>query len=421
MEPLARRMRPMKVEDIVGQEHILGEGKMLRRAIETDRLGSLIFYGPPGTGKTTIASVIANTTKALFRQVNATEAGKADLRSLIVEAKYQEKRTVLFIDEIHRFNKAQQDYLLPFVEDGVVILIGATTENPFFEVNSALLSRSILFELKPLSAGAIRQLIDRAMVEGFPEMEVTASEEAITFLAENADGDARAALNAIELAVLSTPPKEGKVIVTEEILQECLQKKGLRYDKKGNEHYDTISAFIKSMRGSDPDATVYYLARMIEAGEDPKFLARRIMICAAEDVSNADPQALILATAASQAVERIGMPEGRILLAQAALYVACAPKSNSAYMAIDAALETVRKSKEPVEIPGYLRDAHYQDASVLSSGIGYQYPHEYPNHFSTQRYLPESLQGSKFFYPSNSGYEKQLAAWQQFLRKEKEA
>lgn len=421
MEPLARRMRPTKVEDIVGQEHILGEGKMLRRAIETDRLGSLIFYGPPGTGKTTIASVIANTTKALFRQVNATEAGKADLRSLIVEAKYQEKRTVLFIDEIHRFNKAQQDYLLPFVEDGVVILIGATTENPFFEVNSALLSRSILFELKPLSAGAIRQLIDRAMVEGFPEMEVTASEEAITFLAENADGDARAALNAIELAVLSTPPKEGKVIVTEEILQECLQKKGLRYDKKGNEHYDTISAFIKSMRGSDPDATVYYLARMIEAGEDPKFLARRIMICAAEDVSNADPQALILATAASQAVERIGMPEGRILLAQAALYVACAPKSNSAYMAIDAALETVRKSKEPVEIPGYLRDAHYQDASVLSSGIGYQYPHEYPNHFSTQRYLPESLQGSKFFYPSNSGYEKQLAAWQQFLRKEKEA
>ena len=394
---------------------------MLRRAIETDRLGSLIFYGPPGTGKTTIASVIANTTKALFRQVNATEAGKADLRSLIVKAKYQEKRTVLFIDEIHRFNKAQQDYLLPFVEDGVVILIGATTENPFFEVNSALLSRSILFELKPLSAGAVKQLIHRAMAEGFPEMEVTASEGAITFLAENADGDARAALNAIELAVLSTPPKEGKVIVTEEILQECLQKKVLRYDKKGNEHYDTISAFIKSMRGSDPDATVYYLARMIEAGEDPKFLARRIMICAAEDVSNADPQALILATAASQAVERIGMPEGRILLAQAALYVACAPKSNSAYMAIDAALEIVRKSKELVEIPGYLRDAHYQDASVLSSGIGYQYPHEYPNHFSTQRYLPESLQGSKFFYPSNAGYEKQLAAWQQFLRKEKEA
>ena len=228
MEPLARRMRPTKVEDIVGQEHILGEGKMLRRAIETDRLGSLIFYGPPGTGKTTIASVIANTTKALFRQVNATEAGKADLRSLIVKAKYQEKRTVLFIDEIHRFNKAQQDYLLPFVEDGVVILIGATTENPFFEVNSALLSRSILFELKPLSAGAVKQLIHRAMAEGFPEMEVTASEGAITFLAENADGDARAALNAIELAVLSTPPKEGKVIVTEEILQECLQKKVLR-------------------------------------------------------------------------------------------------------------------------------------------------------------------------------------------------
>lgn len=420
MEPLARRMRPTKVEDIVGQEHILGEGKMLRRAIETDRLGSLIFYGPPGTGKTTIASVIANTTKALFRQVNATEAGKADLRSLIVEAKYQEKRTVLFIDEIHRFNKAQQDYLLPFVEDGVVILIGATTENPFFEVNSALLSRSILFELKPLSTEAVKQLIQRAMAEGFSEIEVAASEEAITFLAENAAGDARAALNAIELAVLSTSPREGNVMLTEEVLQECLQKRPLQYDKAGDNHYDTISAFIKSMRGSDPDATVYYLARMIEAGEDPKFIARRIMICAAEDVSNADPQALILATAASQAVERIGMPEGRILLAQAALYVACAPKSNSAYMAIDAALETVRKSKESVEIPGYLRDAHYQDASVLSSGIGYQYPHEYPNHFSTQWYLPESLQGSKFFYPSNSGYEKQLAAWQQFLRKEKE-
>ena len=420
MEPLARRMRPRKVEDIVGQEHILGEGKMLRRAIETDRLGSLIFYGPPGTGKTTIASVIANTAKALFRQVNATEAGKADLRSLIAEAKYQEKRTVLFIDEIHRFNKAQQDYLLPFVEDGVVILIGATTENPFFEVNSALLSRSILFELKPLSAGAIRQLIFRAIAEGFPEMEVTAFEEAITFLAENTDGDARAALNAIELAVLSTSPREGKVTLTEEVLQECLQKKVLRYDKKGNEHYDTISAFIKSMRGSDPDATVYYLARMIEAGEDPKFIAKRIMICAAEDVSNADPQALILATAASQAVERIGMPEGRILLAQAALYVACAPKSNSAYMAIDNALEIVRKTKEPVEIPGYLRDAHYQDASVLSNGVGYQYPHDFPNHFVPQQYLPESLHGSKFFYSSNSGYEKQLAAWQQFLRKEME-
>lgn len=420
MEPLARRMRPTKVEDIVGQDHILGKGKMLRRAIETDRLGSLIFYGPPGTGKTTIASVIANTTEALFRQVNATEAGKADLRSLIVEAKYQEKRTVLFIDEIHRFNKAQQDYLLPFVEDGTVILIGATTENPFFEVNGALLSRSILFELKPLSAGAIKQLIHRAIEERFSEVEVKASEEAITFLAENAAGDVRAAFNAMELAVLSTPPREGRVTLTEEILQECLQKKVLRYDKKGNEHYDTISAFIKSMRGSNPDATVYYLARMLEAGEDPKFIARRIMICAAEDVSNADPQALVLETVASESVERIGMPEGRILLAQATLYVACAPKSNSAYLVIDAALETVRKDKEIVEISSYLRDAHYQDATVLSSGVGYQYPHDFPNHFVPQQYLPDHLQGKSFYIPSDSGYEKQLATWQRLIRKKKE-
>lgn len=416
MEPLAMRMRPVTVNDVVGQDHILGKGMMLRRAIETDRLGSLIFYGPPGTGKTSIASVIANTTKALFRQVNATEAGKAELRNMIVEAKYQEKCTVLFIDEIHRFNKAQQDYLLPFVENGTVTLIGATTENPFFEVNSALLSRSILFELKPFSTEDIKKLIQRAIEKGFPEKNIEMEEDAIIFLAENAGGDARAALNAIELSVLSTPSTEGTVKLTEAIVQECLQKKPLCYDKNGNEHYDTISAFIKSMRGSDPDATVYYLACMIEAGEDPKFIARRIMICAAEDVSNADPQALVLATAASQAVERIGMPEGRILLAQAALYVACAPKSNSSYRAIDLALEKVRKQKEFGEIPNYLRDAHYGDASVLGSGIGYEYPHDCLNHFSFQSYLPDSLKGKKFYYPSNSGYEKQLAAWQQFLR-----
>lgn len=415
MEPLAARIRPETVDEIVGQQHILGEGKMLRRAIETDRLGSLIFYGPPGTGKTTIASVIAKSTKASFRQVNATEAGKAELREIIAEAQYQGSRTVLFIDEIHRFNKAQQDYLLPFVENGTVILIGATTENPFFEVNSALLSRSILFELKSLSDGEIKALIARAAQKGFPGQQIEISEDAAQFLAENAGGDARAVLNAIEMAVLSTTPVNGVIKLTEDVVEECIQKKALRYDKNGNEHYDTVSAFIKSMRGSDPDAAVYYLARMLYAGEDPKFIARRIIICAAEDVSNADPQALVVAVSAAQAVERIGMPEGRIPLAQAVLYVACAPKSNSAYIAVDAALDEVRKSSSQ-DIPLNLRDAHYSDAAVLGSGMGYQYPHDFENHYVGQEYLPEALAGRKFYKPSKLGYEKQIQSWQKYLR-----
>lgn len=411
MEPLASRMRPVTLDDVVGQEHVLGEGRMLRRAIETDRLGSVIFYGPPGTGKTTIARVIANHTNAIFRHVSATEAGKAELREVITEARYQGNRTVLFVDEIHRFNKAQQDYLLPFVENGTVVLIGATTENPFFEVNSALLSRSILFELKPLTAKDIKKLIQRAFVQGFQDLQIEAEEEVIDFFAENANGDARAALNAVELAVLSTFPVKGKVVLTMETAQECMQKKQVKYDKSGNGHYDTISAFIKSMRGSDPDATIYYLACMLEAGEDPKFIARRIMICAAEDVSNADPQALVVATSASLAVERIGMPEGRIILAQAALYVACAPKSNSSICAIDSALELVRRNKGSYEIPGYLRDTHYGDASVLGSGIGYLYPHDYPNHYCKQQYLPDSLKDRRFYFGSVTECQNQMAAW----------
>lgn len=412
--PLASRIRPRTLDEVVGQQHIIGKDKMLYRAIKADKLRSVIFYGPPGTGKTTLAKVIANTTSAEFVQINATTAGKKDMEDAVSKARdalgMYGKRTILFVDEIHRFNKGQQDYLLPYVEDGTLILIGATTENPYFEVNGALISRSIIFELKPLEKEDIRTLIERAVYDGERGMgayNAVIDEEAKEFLADIAGGDARSALNAVELAVLTTEPGEdGKIHITIDVASECIQKRVVRYDKTGDNHYDTISAFIKSMRGSDPDAAVYYLARMLYAGESVTFIARRIMICASEDVGNADPQALQVAVAAAQAVERVGMPESQLILSQAALYVACAPKSNSATIAIEEATEAVRTSK--ATIPPHLQDAHYKSAKKLGHGVGYEYAHDFPKHFSRQRYLPEELEGKTFYRPSDNGYEKQI-------------
>lgn len=413
--PLASRLRPVTLEEVVGQEHIIGKDKMLYRAIKADKLSSLLFYGPPGTGKTTLAKVIANTTSAAFLQLNATSAGKKDMEEVVAKAKENlgayGKKTILFIDEIHRFNKGQQDYLLPFVEDGTVVLIGATTENPFFEVNGALISRSIIFELKPLDSEDIKTLIRRALEDpdrGLGSYHARIDEEALDFLADVSGGDARTALNAIELGVLTTERGEdGQIHITMDVAQECIQKRTLRYDKTGDNHYDTISAFIKSMRGSDPDAAVYYLARMLYAGEDITFIARRIMICAAEDVSNADPQALVVAVSAAQAVERLGMPEARIVLAQAATYVACAPKSNSAIMAIDAADQYIRNHPN-YRIPSYLMDAHYKGAAKLGHGIGYQYAHDFKHHYVKQQYLPDEVKGERFYHLSDNGYERTI-------------
>ena len=413
--PLASRLRPSTLDEVVGQKHIIGKDKLLYRAIKADKLGSLIFYGPPGTGKTTLARVIAKTTSARFEQLNATVAGKKDMEQVVQDAKdalgMYGKRTILFIDEIHRFNKGQQDYLLPFVEDGTILRIGATTENPYFEVNGALISRSRIFELKPLENADIRELLERALHDkekGMGSYRAEATDEALDFLADMAGGDARAALNAIELGILTTERSEdGLIHITLDVAQECIQRRAVKYDKTGDNHYDTISAFIKSMRGTDPDAAVYYLARMLYAGEDIKFIARRIMICAAEDVGNADPQALVVASAAAQAVERLGMPEARITLSQAALYVACAPKSNAAYMAVDKAMEVV-KTQKTAPIPAHLQDAHYKSAAKLGHGAGYLYAHDYKNHYVRQQYLPDALKDSRFYEMTEIGYEKKM-------------
>ena len=398
--PLAARMRPGTLEEVVGQEHIVGKDKLLYRAIKADKISSVIFYGPPGTGKTTLAKVIANSTSAEFTQINATVAGKKDMEEVVAKAKEIQgmygMRTILFIDEIHRFNKAQQDYLLPFVEDGTLILVGATTENPYFEVNGALLSRSVIFELKPVPPEAIRELLKKAVYDvdrGMGSYDAVIDEDALDFLADVSGGDARHALNAVELGIMSTARSgDGKIHITLEVAQECIQKKAVRYDKSGDNHYDTVSAFIKSMRGSDPDAAVYYLARMLYAGENVTFIARRIMICAAEDVGNADPQALAVAVNASLAVERIGMPEAKIILSQAAAYVASAPKSNAACEAVFAAMEEVGRSGN-LPIPAHLQDAHYKGASKLGRGTGYKYAHDYPNHYVEHQYLPYELNG----------------------------
>ena len=412
--PLASRLRPTTLDEVVGQQHIIGKDKLLYRAIKADKLGSLIFYGPPGTGKTTLAKVIANTTSADFKQINATIAGKKDMEEVVQQAKNNMgmygKKTILFVDEIHRFNKGQQDYLLPFVEDGTLILIGATTENPYFEVNGALISRSSVFELKSLDKEDIKILLKRAVYDvekGMGSYDAEITEEALEFLADISGGDARNALNAIELGVLTTERSEdGKIHITIDVAQECIQKRVVRYDKTGDNHYDTISAFIKSLRGSDPDAAVYYLAKMLYAGEDIKFIARRMMISASEDVGNADPNALTVAVAASQAVERIGMPEARIILAQAATYIASAPKSNASYLSIDAALESVRMQKTTV--PVHLQDAHYKGAAKLGHGTGYKYAHDYPEHYVKQQYLPDEIKDAKFYEPTEMGFEKQI-------------
>jgi len=416
--PLASRLRPRTLDEVVGQQHIIGKDKLLYRAIKADKLGSVIFYGPPGTGKTTLAKVIANTTQADFKQINATVAGKKDMEEVVTEAKNNMgmygRRTILFVDEIHRFNKGQQDYLLPFVEDGTLTLIGATTENPYFEVNGALLSRSRIFELKPLEKDDIKQLIYRAVTDserGMGTYRVKIEEDAADFLADTANGDARAALNAVELGVLTTERSEdGLIHIDLAAAQECIQKRAVRYDKDGDNHYDTISAFIKSMRGSDPDAAVYYLARMLYAGEDIKFIARRIMICASED-----PQALNVAVSAALAAERIGLPEAQIILSQAASYVACAPKSNAAYVAIQNAMENV-KTTRTMPVPVHLQDRHYKGAAKLGHGEGYKYAHDYPKHYVKQQYLPDGMEGTVFYEPSDNGYEKQIKAHMKWLK-----
>ena len=422
---MAARLRPTTLEEVVGQSHIIGKDKLLYRAIKADKISSVIFYGPPGTGKTTLAKVIANTTSAEFTQINATVAGTKDREEVIDKAKetlaMYAKRTILFIDEIHRFNKGQQDYLLPFVEDGTIILIGATTENPYFEVNGALISRSVIFELKPLEKGDIKELLKRAVYDtekGMGSYDAEIDEDALEFLADLSGGDARHALNAIELGIMTTDRSEdGKIHITIDVAQECIQKRRVRYDKTGDNHYDTISAFIKSMRGSDPDAAVYYLAKMLYAGEQVAFIARRIMICAAEDVGNADPMALTVAVSASLAVERIGMPEAQIILAQAASYMACAPKSNAACNAIFAANEEIGRSGN-LPIPTHLQDAHYKGAAKLGHGTGYKYAHDYKNHYVEQQYLPYELTGKKFYEPSWNGYEAKIREHMQRIKAE---
>ena len=418
--PLASRLRPVTLDEVVGQQHIVGKDKLLYRAIKADKLTSVIFYGPTGTGKTTLAKVIANTTSAVFRQINATVAGKKDMEEVVHEAQetlgMYGRKTILFIDEIHRFNKGQQDYLLPFVEDGTLVLIGATTENPYFEVNGALLSRSIIFELKPLRKEEIKELICRAVTDsekGMGSYRAVIDEEAADFLADMAGGDARAALNAVEIGVLTTPRSaDGKIHLTLAVASECIQKRVIRYDKGGDNHYDIISAFIKSMRGSDPDAAVYYLAKMLAAGEDVRFIARRIMILASEDIGNADPMAICVASAAAQEVERVGMPESQIILAQAASYMACAPKSNAAVNAISAANESVKRVK--TSVPVHLQDAHYGGHEKLGHGIGYKYAHDYPNHYVKQQYLPDEIAGERFYIPGDLGYEKKI---REYLKK----
>ncbi|SCG83232.1 putative AAA domain-containing protein yrvN [Proteiniborus sp. DW1] len=417
--PLADRMRPNTLEEFIGQEHIIGKGKLLYRGIIADKLSSVIFYGPPGTGKTTLAKIIANSTKKNFEQLNAVTSGVKDIREVIDRSKeilgMYNKRTILFIDEIHRFNKTQQDALLPYVENGTLILIGATTENPFFEVNKALISRSMVFKLEPLKDEHIRAILDRAINDrdrGLGEFNIEIDGDAIEHLVRASSGDARIALNGLELGALTTSPEANGVIkLTLNVIEECVQKRAIRYEKNGDEHYDIVSAFIKSMRGSDPDATLYWLAKMIYAGEDPKFIARRIIICASEDVGNADPQALILAVAAFQAINTIGMPEGRIPLAQAAVYVACAPKSNAAYLGINNALEDIEKGKMG-QVPNYLRDStskKMEGKYILDSihdGKNYLYPHDYPEGYVSQQYLPDEFADVKYYNPIESGYEK---------------
>ncbi len=425
--PLAARLRPTTLEEIVGQQHIIGKDKLLYRAIKADKLSSVIFYGPPGTGKTTLAKVIASTTSADFCQINATIAGKKDMEEVVEKAKQTSamygKRTILFIDEIHRFNKGQQDFLLPYVEDGTIILIGATTEDPYFEVNGALISRSNIFQLQPLTKDDLKVLINRAVYDkdkGMGVYDAVIEDDAAEFLADQAGGDARHALNAIELGVMTTDRSDdGKIHITLEVASQCIQRRIIKFDKTGDNHYNTISAFIKSMRGSDPDAAVYYLAKMLYAGESVTFIARRMMICASEDVGNADPMALVVATNAAQAVERVGMPEAQIILSQAVTYIATAPKSNAAVVAIGDAMDCVKETGD-LDIPNHLKDAHYKSAGKLGAGKGYKYSHDYPNNYCKQQYLPYELTGKEFYNPSGNGYELKIREHMKRIKKEAE-
>ncbi len=411
--PLATRMRPEKLEDFIGQDHILGKNKLLYRAIKADQISSIILYGPPGTGKTTLAKIIANTTEAVFEQLNAVTSGVADIRRVIKEAEERlgmyNKKTILFIDEIHRFNRSQQDALLPSVEDGIVILIGATTENPYFEVNPPLVSRSRIFQLKALDSQDIKKILIYALKDrekGLGYLDIHITDEALEHLSNTANGDARTALNALELAALTTPPDQDHgILIDLEVAQECIQRRALTYEKDGDNHYDTISAFIKSIRGSDVDASLYWLAKMIYAGEDAKFIARRMIILASEDIGNADPQALNMAVSAARAVEFVGFPEARIILSQAVIYLATAPKSNAAYLAIDQALKDI-ENRRTGEVPVHLKDSHYKGASKLGHGKGYRYPHDYPGGYIEQQYLPSELKGAEYYKPTENGYEK---------------
>ncbi len=419
-EPLAVKMRPASLKEYIGQTHIIGPGKLLTRAIESDRISSLILYGPPGTGKTTLATVISNETESFFEPMNAVTSNVAEIRKAIEAAKkrfeLKGQKTILFIDEIHRFNKSQQDVLMPDVEKGNPVLIGATTHNPFFSIVSALLSRSLVFELKPLSQDEIKQVLRRALedpVRGLASFRVQADPEALDFLARISDGDARRALNALELGVRTTKNTDIGVHLTVKIAEESIQKKSLVYDNEGDAHYDTISAFIKSMRGSDPDAAIYYLAKMLYAGEEPRFIARRIVICAAEDVGNADPQALILATAAMQVSEFVGLPECQIPLAQAVTYIACAPKSNAAYKAISDAMQDVKEGRT-LEVPAHLKDGHYAGAKKMGHGEGYKYAHDYEGHYMAQEYLSESR---RYYIPTDHGHERKFKEYLESLRR----
>ncbi len=416
--PLAERMRPINLDEFVGQKHIVGKGKILNRAIESDKLTSAIFYGPPGTGKTTLAKIIANTTNNNFTTLNAVTSGIKDIKEKVSyavdELSIYNKRTILFIDEIHRFNKAQQDALLPYVENGTIVLIGATTENPYFEVNSALISRSLVFEFKNIDIEDIKSVIRKSLTDkrGYGGRKVEIDEDALNHIAQYSNGDIRSALNALELGAETTDEIDGIIKISIDVASECIQRKKLNYDKTGDNHYDTISAFIKSMRGTDPDAAVYWLAKMIKAGEDPKFIARRIIICASEDVGNADPRALEVAVNAFKAVEIIGFPEGRITLAQAAIYVACAPKSNACIMAIDRAMKAVES--ESHEVPLHLKDKHYNGAESLNRGINYKYPHDYDKFYVKQQYMPDIK--TKFYEPKESGYESKIKKFLEYLR-----
>lgn len=412
LKPLAERVRPETLEEYIGQKHLLSKDKMLYRAIMTDNISSAIFYGPPGVGKTTLARIIANKTKANFIELSAVTAGTADIKKIVQEAennlKLYSRKTILFLDEVHRFNKSQQDSLLPSVEKGIIILIGATTENPYFEVNNALLSRSMIFELRALTDEDVIYALENALKspKGFGNLNIEVEEDVFKYFALHSNGDIRKALNALDMAVKTSKKAGNKIIITVEDAKECIQRKMTLYDKNGDNHYDTISAFIKSMRGSDPDAAVYYLAKMLDAGEDPVFIARRIVIFTSEDIGNADPMALVVATSAMTACHMIGMPECRINLSQAAIYAACAPKSNASIMAIDSALSDVKKVRDS-GIPSHLMDAHYRGAEKLGRGTGYLYPHSFGG-FVEQQYLPNSHKDKVYYRPTENGVEGKL-------------